>query len=82
MKCTVLVGDYDIILPDETAPGEYKIRVGLFEDEDLFGCSGTFEVVGDGDGPGEFSFFFETLDGGDEDALWWEAEDAGSDFFP
>lgn len=80
------MGDYDITLPDDTAPGEYKIRVGLFEDQDVFGCSGTFEVVDEGDGPGDFSFFFGMLDGGDADAdadaLWWEAEDAGTDFFP
>lgn len=78
----LLVGDYDVTLPDSTSPGEYKIRVGLFEDSDLFGCSETFEVVDEGQGPdeSEFSFNFEMLDGGDAEANWWEGD--GAAFFP
>lgn len=43
------VGDYDVVIPSDTAAGEYKIRVGRFEDDDLFGCSGTFEIVSEDD---------------------------------
>lgn len=57
------VGDYDVVLPEEIASGEYKIRVGLFEDEELFGCSGTFEIVSDDDDV--YSYTFETFDGSD-----------------
>lgn len=40
-------GDYDVEIPVDAPSGMYKIRVGRFEDDDLFGCSGEFEVVGD-----------------------------------
>lgn len=43
------VGDYDVVIPSDTAAGEYKIRVGRFEDDDLFDCSGMFEIVSDED---------------------------------
>lgn len=42
------VGDYDIDIPEDTPAGEYKIRVGRFEDGDVFGCSGTFDIVASG----------------------------------
>lgn len=38
-------GDYNIIVPSDTAAGMYKIRVGLFGDDSVFGCSETFEIV-------------------------------------
>jgi len=38
-------GDYDGKIPDDTPSGEYSIRVGRFEDSDLFDCSGTFRIV-------------------------------------
>lgn len=43
------VGDYDVVIPSDTAAGEYKIRVGRFEDDDLFDCSDMFEIVSDED---------------------------------
>eukprot|EP00904_Undaria_pinnatifida_P002476 jgi/Undpi1/12229/HiC_scaffold_5.g01905.m1 len=61
--CKDSMGDYDVVLPEEIASGEYKIRVGLFEDEELFGCSGTFEIVSDDDDV--YSYTFETFDGSD-----------------
>ena len=42
------MGDYDIDIPEDTAGGEYKIRVGRFEDLALFGCSGKFDIVASG----------------------------------
>lgn len=39
-------GDYDVEIPEDTPAGEYSIRVGRFEDKDLFGCSGPFMVEG------------------------------------
>lgn len=42
------MGDYDVEIPEDTKPGEYKIRVGRFEDDSLYGCSGTFEIMNDG----------------------------------
>lgn len=41
------MGDYDVVIPDDTPSGEYYIRVGRFEDDALYGCSGLFEVEGD-----------------------------------
>lgn len=38
------VGDYDVSIPEDTPVGQYAIRVGVFEDDTVFGCSGTFEV--------------------------------------
>lgn len=43
------MGDYDVDIPEDTPSGQYQIRVGRFEDQELFGCSGTFEIVGNGD---------------------------------
>lgn len=40
------MGDYDVEIPEDTDSGTYKIRVGRFEDDDLFGCSGAFEIMG------------------------------------
>lgn len=42
------MGDYDVEIPCDTESGEYKVRVARFEDQTLFGCSGAFEIVGDG----------------------------------
>lgn len=44
------MGDYDVEIPEDTEDGEYKVRVGLFENDELYGCSGTFEIVGKDDG--------------------------------
>lgn len=43
------VGDYDVEIPSDTEAGDYKIRVGRFEDETLYGCSGTFSIMGSDD---------------------------------
>ena len=54
-------GDYDVTIPENTVAGEYSIRVGRFEDESLFGCSGTFEVISEHDDSlsYEFSYSFD-----------------------
>lgn len=44
-----LVGDYDVVIPEDTETGMYSIRVGRFEDDDLFGCSDAFMVEGSDD---------------------------------
>ena len=44
------MGDYDVDIPADIPSGEYQIRVGRFEDQELFGCSGTFDIVSDGVG--------------------------------
>lgn len=46
LEFVTIVGDYDVDIPEDTTSGMYKIRVGRFEDEALFGCSGTFEIIG------------------------------------
>ncbi|CAM9226123.1 unnamed protein product [Ascophyllum nodosum] len=45
--CKDSQGDYDVEIPADTPSGKYKIRVGRFEDEELFGCSEAFEIVSD-----------------------------------
>lgn len=50
------VGDYDVEIPADTEAGDYKIRVGRFEDEDLYGCSGTFTIMGDDDESMSYDF--------------------------
>lgn len=45
------VGDYDVTIPEGTAAGMYKIRVGSFADSEVYACSDEFEVLGDGDSP-------------------------------
>lgn len=42
------MGDYDVQIPDGTESGAYRIRVGKFSDDTLYGCSGVFDVVSDG----------------------------------
>lgn len=54
--CKDSQGDYDVEIPSGTPSGMYHIRVGRFEDEDLFGCSGMFEIVGDDDMSMSFRF--------------------------
>lgn len=48
--CRLTVGDYDVEIPSDTSSGEYKIRVGRFGEDELFGCSGAFEIVADDNG--------------------------------
>eukprot|EP00904_Undaria_pinnatifida_P003642 jgi/Undpi1/13279/HiC_scaffold_8.g02941.m1 len=59
--CKDSQGDYDVTIPEDTVAGEYSIRVGRFEDESLFGCSGTFEVISEHDDSlsYEFSYSFD-----------------------
>ena len=40
-------GDYDVKIPRGTPPGLYSIRVGRFEDDSLYACSGVFTIVRD-----------------------------------
>lgn len=47
-------------IPEDTSPGLYQIRVGRFEDEELFGCSGTFEILSEDDF--DLSMFFSPED--------------------
>ena len=42
-------GDYNVIIPATTAAGFYVIRVGLFGEDSVYGCSEPFEVVAPGD---------------------------------
>ncbi|CAM9205054.1 unnamed protein product [Ectocarpus sp. 12 AP-2014] len=44
--CKDSQGDYDVMIPSGTESGMYSIRVGAFEDDDVFGCSDSFEIVG------------------------------------
>lgn len=39
------VGDYDVLIPQRTPGGMYRIRVGVFADDTVFGCSVPFEVI-------------------------------------
>lgn len=55
------VGDYDVDIPEDTESGMYKIRVGRFEDEALFGCSDTFEIVGSDHDDDDFSASYDYL---------------------
>lgn len=47
--CKDSTGDYDVVLPQTTSPGFYKIRVGLFGDDAVYACSEAFEIVEMGD---------------------------------
>eukprot|EP00903_Cladosiphon_okamuranus_P013643 g12707.t1 len=47
--CKDSMGDYDVEIPDEISTGMYSIRVGRFEDDDLFGCSEPFMIEGNDD---------------------------------
>lgn len=38
-------GDYNVIIPVDAPAGYYSIRVGLFNDDAVYDCSDTFEVV-------------------------------------
>lgn len=38
-------GDYNVVMPESTPGGKYKIRVGLFGDDSVYACSETFEVL-------------------------------------
>ena len=42
-------GDYDVVIPASTAAGFYVIRVGLFGEDAVYGCSQPFEVVPQGE---------------------------------
>lgn len=47
-------------IPEDIPSGDYKIRVGLFKDNDVYGCSGTFNVVPNDDwAVGSFSYSYE-----------------------
>lgn len=37
-------GNYDVRIPQEMEGGFYSIRIGLFDNDSLFGCSPMFEV--------------------------------------
>lgn len=38
-------GDYDALIPRGTEEGTYKIRVGLFLDDLVYGCSEPFRIL-------------------------------------
>ena len=42
----VAEGDYDIVIPCNVNTGEYKIRIGVFDDDSTFDCSDTFIILG------------------------------------
>ncbi|CAM9863450.1 unnamed protein product [Hapterophycus canaliculatus] len=54
--CKDSMGDYDVEIPEDTPSGEYSIRVGRFEDEALYSCSGVFTVMGDDSMSMSYSF--------------------------
>ncbi|CAM9529614.1 unnamed protein product, partial [Pylaiella littoralis] len=56
--CKDSTGDIDIYIPINTTPGEYKIRVGRFEDRDMFDCSDIFYVMNMDD----YSFSYDLND--------------------
>lgn len=67
-------GDYDVTIPCEIAAGDYKIRVGRFEDPALYDCSDAFSIVADASGDDESSD-----DGsGDDESSDSESSDDGS----
>lgn len=39
-------GDYDVVIPSSTESGMFSIRVGVFEDDEVYGCSDSFEIIG------------------------------------
>ena len=53
------MGDYDVVIPENAMSGFYSIRVGEFENEDVFGCSEVFEVVGDDESDDVISMSFD-----------------------
>lgn len=39
------VGDYDVVVPDDIPSGTYSIRVGRFDDDGLYDCSDSFDII-------------------------------------
>lgn len=35
-----------MVIPSGTESGMYSIRVGVFENDDVYGCSESFEIMG------------------------------------
>ena len=56
--CRDTSGDLDVLFPVGLSPGDYRIRIGRFEDEGLFGCSEVFQVVEPWGLSFDFSFSF------------------------
>lgn len=51
-------GDYDVEIPSDAPSGMYSVRVGVFEDDSVYGCSGEFEIVGEEDDDMSMSYRF------------------------
>lgn len=65
---TTTEGDYDVVIPKGISAGEYRIRVAAFENDAVYDCSGTFDVVSD--------MFEETDDSIDDmDVMEFNVED-------
>lgn len=66
-------GDYDVRIPVGTSPGDYRLRVGRFEDDSLYDCSGTFSVVSHSPAAyydsGDEGDFFRNGGGDDEETV-------------
>ena len=41
------MGDYDVTIPEDVMSGYYRIRVGVFEDDEVFDCSEPFDIIND-----------------------------------
>lgn len=81
-RCThATAGDYDVALPADTTPGWYSIRVGRFEDDSVYGCSGRFTIAAAGTisphDDDDQSFSYDLLLSEDDDGWWEEDHDDG-----
>lgn len=75
-----VAGDYDVVIPQDIQAAMYSIRVGLFSDDSVFGCSGTFSVVSDPSlylpsSQDSMSYTFEYEEDFGRDGDWWRASD-------
>ncbi|CAM9225588.1 unnamed protein product [Ascophyllum nodosum] len=59
-------GDYDIAIPCDLNTGEYKIRVGVFDDDSTFDCSDTFTILGSTGTTSSMTFGGEGVFGGED----------------
>ena len=60
--CRDSSGDYLITIPSDVTPGAYRIRVGRFDDESIYDCSGVFTVVDADSEVPVFSYSFMCMD--------------------
>lgn len=60
-------GDFDVVIPQDTMAGLYRVRVATFYDDTLFDCSQEFNVLGAVGWMPDYSVGFDDDDDDDDD---------------